>query len=104
MSMKITNHRDLEVYQRAFEAAMTVFQLSKKFPKEELYSLTDQVRRASRSVCAQLAEGWRRRRYLAAFVNKLNEAEAEVAETQVWIEFSVHCQYMSAEEGRKLYS
>jgi four helix bundle protein len=103
VSKKITNHRDLDVYQRAFEAAMTIFELSKSFPKEERYSLTDQIRRASRSICAQVAEGWRRRRYEAAFTNKLNEAEGEVAETQVWIEFSVHCQYMPAEEGRKLY-
>jgi len=103
VSKKITNHRDLDVYQRAFEAAMTIFKLSKTFPKEECFSLTDQIRRASRSVCAQIAEGWRRRRYEAAFINKLNEAEGEVAETQVWIEFSVRCQYMSAEEGRGLY-
>jgi four helix bundle protein len=101
VSKKITNHRDLEVYERAFEAAMTIFDLSKSFPKEERYSLIDQVRRASRSVCAQIAEGWRRRRYEAAFINKLNEAEGEVAETQVWIEFSVRCQYMRAEGGRK---
>jgi four helix bundle protein len=103
VSKKITNHRDLEVYQRAFEAAMTLFELSRRFPKEESYSLTDQIRRASRSVCAQLAEGWRRRRYKAAFINKLNEAEGEAAETQVWIEFGVRCRYMAAEEGRKLY-
>src|SRR5438132_953149 len=104
MNKKITNHRDLDVYQRAVEAAMTIFSLSKKFPKEELYSLTDQIRRSSRSVCAQIAEGWRRRRYQAAFINRLNEAEGEVAETQVWIEFSVRCEYMTPEEGRKLYS
>jgi len=104
VNKKITNHRDLEVYQRAFEAAMTIFEISKGFPKEERYSLTDQIRRASRSVCAQIAEGWRRRRYEAAFVNKLNEGEGEVAETQVWIEFAVRCQYMAREEARKLYS
>jgi four helix bundle protein len=103
VSKKITNHRDLDVYQRAFEAAMSLFEISKKFAKEERYSLTDQIRRASRSVCAQIAEGWRRRRYEAAFINKLNEAEGEVAETQVWIEFSVRCDYMTPEDGRKLY-
>ena len=104
MAKKITNHRDLDVYERAFEAAMTIFEISKAFPKEERWSLTDQIRRASRSVCAQIAEGWRRRRYEAAFINKLNEAEGEVAESQAWPEFSVRCQYMTPEEGRKLYA
>jgi four helix bundle protein len=103
MSRKIMNHRELEVYQRAFEAAMAIFRLTKSFPKDERYSLVDQIRRASRSVCANIAEGWRRRRYEAAFINKLSEAEGEAAETQVWLEFSVQCEYMSAEKGRELY-
>jgi four helix bundle protein len=103
VSKKIMNHRDLDVYQRAFDASMIIFGFSKTFPKEERYALTDQIRRASRSVCGQIAEGWRRRRYEAAFINKLNEAEAEVAETQVWIEFAVRCEYMSPDDGRKLY-
>jgi four helix bundle protein len=103
MKKKVTNHRDLEVYQRAFNAAMTIFELTKTFPREERYSLVDQFRRASRSVCAQIAEGWRRRRYQAAFINKLNEAEGEAAEVQVWIEFSVHGAYIEAEQGRELY-
>ena len=81
-------HQDLEVYQLAFAAAMEIFELSKKFPVEERYSLTDQIRRSSRSVCANLAEAWRKRRYKAAFIAKLSDCESEAAETQVWIEFS----------------
>jgi four helix bundle protein len=79
---KIQSHLDLDVYQLAFESAMRIFELSKQFPKEETYSLTDQIRRSSRSVCANITEGWRKRRYEAAFVNKLTDAEAEAAETQ----------------------
>jgi four helix bundle protein len=97
-------HRDLEVYQLAFAVAMEIFELSKKFPVEERYSLTDQIRRSSRSVCANLAEGWRKRRYQGAFVAKLSDCEAEAAETQVWIEFAVKCNYLDLEIARKLYS
>jgi four helix bundle protein len=103
MSKKITIHRDLEVYQKAFDAAMRIFELSKSFPKEETYSLIDQIRRSSRSVCANLAEAWRKRRYEKAFISKLSDAEGEAAETQVWLEFAVKCYYMSREEGRSLY-
>ncbi|AFY46968.1 S23 ribosomal protein [Nostoc sp. PCC 7524] len=99
----IQDHKDLEVYKMAFDAAMTIFELSKKFPVEERYSLTDQIRRSSRSVCANFAEGWRKRRYQAAFVAKLNDCEAESAETQTWIEFAVRCNYMDVEIGRQLY-
>jgi four helix bundle protein len=99
----IRSHTDLEVYQRAFEAAMKIFQLSKAFPKEERYSLTDQIRRSSRSVCANLAEAWRKRRYQAAFVSKLNDSEAEAAETQSWLQFSVKCEYMQREPAELLY-
>jgi len=88
----------------AFEAAMRIFQLTKGFPKEETYSLTDQIRRSSRSVCSNIAETWRKRRYEAAFVSKLNDAEAEAAETQVWLEFSVKCNYLDADIGRELYA
>jgi hypothetical protein len=77
MSEKIMRHQDLEVYRRAFEAAMQIFEISKQFPKEETYSLTDQVRKASRSVCTNMAEAWRKRRYEAAFVSKLTDAEGE---------------------------
>jgi four helix bundle protein len=101
--MKISRHQDLEVYKKAFQAAMRLFDLSKSFPKEERYSLTDQIRRCSRSVCANLAEAWRKRRYEAAFVSKLNDSEGEAAETQTWIEFAVQCGYLNRESGRELF-
>jgi four helix bundle protein len=82
---------------------MRIFEVSKGFPKEEAYSLTDQIRRSSRSVCAQIAEGWRKRRYPAAFVSKLQDAQGEAAETQVWVEFAVRCEYLSREIGRELH-
>jgi len=104
MGEKIKTHRDLDVYQMAFEAAMRIFELTKGFPREETYSLTDQVRRSSRSVCSNIAEAWRKRRYEAAFVSKLNDAESEAAETQVWLEFSVKCAYLDANAARELYT
>lgn len=95
MSQKlIQNHEDWEVYQIAFEAAMQIFELSKKFLIEERYSLTDQIRRSSRSVCANLAEAWRKRLYKAAFVAKLSDSAAEAAETQTWLKFAVRCNYL----------
>jgi len=100
---KIQTHRDLDAYRKAFDTAMTIFQLSKTFPKEETYSLTDQIRRSSRSVCANLAEAWRKRRYEAALVSKLSDAETEAAETQVWLEFAVKCGYMDSDAARPLY-
>jgi four helix bundle protein len=100
---KITTHRELQVYQRAFDAAMEVFRLTRIFPNEERYALANQIRRSSRSVCAAIAEAWGRRRYQAAFINKLNEAEGEAAETQVWLEFCVACGYVKREEARTLY-
>ena len=103
MTSKIKTHEDLEVYRIAFKAAMKIFELSKKFPAEERYSLTDQIRRSSRSVCSNLAEAWRKRRYRAAFLAKLNDSEAEAAETQVWIQFAVKCGYMEPDDGRELY-
>jgi four helix bundle protein len=104
MGARIFSHRELEVFQNSMEAAMKIFECSKTFPKEEIYSLTDQVRRSSRSVCANIAEAWRKRRYGAAFIAKLSDAEAEAAETQVWIEFAVKCGYLSADDARPLYS
>ncbi|MBD2580148.1 four helix bundle protein [Oscillatoria sp. FACHB-1406] len=100
---RVRTHEDLEVYQRAFEAAMAIFELSKRFPLEERYSLTDQIRRCSRSVCANLAEAWRKRRYKAAFVAKLSDSEAEAAEVQVWLKFAVKCGYLELNTGRELY-
>ncbi len=99
----IRSHTDLQVYQRAFEAAMKVFESSKGFPKEERYSLTDQVRRSSRSVCANLAEAWRKRRYKASFVSKLSDSETEAAETQVWLQFAVKCGYLTRSAAAELY-
>lgn len=99
----IKSHEDLVVYQKAFDVAMSIFELSKTFPVEERYSLTDQIRRSSRSVCANLAEAWRKRRYQAAFIAKLSDCEAEAAETQVWLKFAVKCQYLDLEQGRELY-
>jgi four helix bundle protein len=101
--MKIRSHRDLEVYRKAFEAAMRLFELSKGFPREETYSLTDQMRRSSRSVCANVAEAWRKRRYEKAFISKLSDAESEAAETQVWIEFALKCDYIAREQANELY-
>ena len=86
------------------EAAKDVFLLSKRFPKEETYSLTDQIRRSSRSVCANIAEAWRKRRSEAFFVSTLNISEAEAAETQVWLQFAVECGYENAEDTRPLYA
>ena len=101
--MKITRHQELDVYKKAFESAMSIFELTKSFPKEETYSLTDQIRRSSRSVCANLAEAWRKRRYEAAFIAKLNDSEGEAAETQTWIEFAVACKYVDRDLARELY-
>ena len=82
---------------------MSLFELSKAFPKDEMYSLTDQMSRASRSVCANIAEAWRKRRYGPHFISKLSDAEAEAAETQVWIEFAVKCGYLAPPAARPLY-
>ena len=100
----IQYHWEFDVYQLSVEAAMRIFELTKSFPKQETYSLTDQIRRSSRSVSGQIAEAWRRRKYEAAFINKLNEAEGEAAETQVWLEYSVKCDYMSRETGKELHA
>jgi len=92
----------LEVYLLAFDAAMEIFEISKEFPKEEKYSLTDQVRRSSRSVCSNIAEGWRKRKYKAVFINKLSDAGQEAAETQTWLEFALKCNYLDQETFDKL--
>lgn len=101
--MRIQKHTELDVYKKAFAVAMEVFEVSKSFPKEETYSLTDQIRRSSRSVCANLAEGWRKRRYEAAFVAKLSDSECEAAETQVWLEFAVKCGYLDRDRAAPFY-
>jgi four helix bundle protein len=103
MKKIVSKHQDLEVYRKAFEAAMQIFEISTSFSKEETYSLTDQIRRSSRSVCANIAEAWRKRRYIAAFISKISDAEGEAAETQTWIEFAVRCGYLDTEKGRELF-
>lgn len=100
----IRSHSDLRVYQQAFDIATQGFNVSRGFPIEERYSLTDQIRRSSRSVTANIAEAWRKRRYPAAFVSKLNDAEAEAAETQSWLQHSVACGYLEMDSGRTLHA
>ena len=90
--------RELTGYQKAFETAMEIFYLSKSFPVEERYSLTDQIRRSSRSVCANFAEAYRKRRYVNHFISKLTDCDAENSETNVWLEFAHKCGYLSNEK------
>jgi four helix bundle protein len=99
---RIRSVRELDVYKLAFETAMEIFRISEAFPKEETYSLTDQMRKSSRSVCTNLAEGWRKRRYKAVFVNKLSDAAQEAAETQTWLEFALACKYIDEKTFEKL--
>lgn len=95
-------HRDLKVYQLAYTLAMQIFHDSKLFPKEERYSLMDQIRRSSRGVAANIAEAFRKRRYPNMFINKLSDSDAEAAETQVWLDFSRDCGYLSKERYEQL--
>ncbi len=99
---RISSVRELEVYKLAFGTAMEIFEISKTFPKEEKYSLIDQMRRSSRSVCANIAECWRKRKYKAVFVNKLSDAAQEAAETQTWLEFALGCKYIDENTFEKL--
>ena len=99
---KINSHRDLEVYKLAFNCAMEIFQITKSFPAEERFSLTDQIRRASRSVCSNLAESWRKRRYPAVFINKLTDAQQEACETQTWLDFCLACEYINQQTFERL--
>ncbi len=91
---ELRHFRDLEVYQKAFNAAMRIYDITKSFPAEEKYSLIDQIRKASRSVCSNLAEAWRKRKYTAVFQNKLTDSMQEASETQCWLEFSLACKYI----------
>jgi len=102
MPQKIQSVRDLNVYKMAFDGAMKIFQLTKHFPNEEKFSLTDQIRRSSRSVCSNLAEAWRKRKYKAVFVNKLSDAMQEASETQTWLDFSLACRYIDDETFKKM--
>jgi len=91
---KIRTHRDLKVFRLSFDSGMEIFHLTKSFPKEELYSLTDQIRRSSRSVSGNLAEAFRKRKYPKHFVSKLSDSEGEAAETQVWLDYALACNYI----------
>ena len=99
----ITRYWQLEVYKMAKEGRQRIYDVSQKFPKEEMYSLTDQIRRASRSVCSHIAEAWGRRPYQADFVNKLNMAESEALETQSWLENAVECRYVEKDVATELF-
>jgi four helix bundle protein len=101
-SKRIQHFRDLDVYRKAFEAAMNIFEITRTFPPEERYSLTDQIRRSSRSVCANLAEVWPKRKYPAVFRNKLTDSMQEASETQSWLEFSLACKYINNDVFRRL--
>jgi len=92
--------RDLLVYQLAYKLAMEIFQVSKRFPKEEKYSLTDQIRRSSRSIVANLAEAYRKRQYPKHFLSKLSDSDSELAETIVWLDFSKDCEYITCDEHK----
>ncbi|MCB0102350.1 MAG: four helix bundle protein [Anaerolineales bacterium] len=100
--VELKGHRDLKVYQLAYKLAMDIFNLSKSFPKEEKYSLTDQIRRSSRSVTANIAEGFRKRQYPKMFVSKLADADGEATETQVWLDFGKDCEYLNPEKHKEL--
>jgi len=100
---QIQTHKDLKVFQVSYKAALDIYQLTKTFPKEEIYSLTDQIRRSSRSVPANIAEAWRKRRYPKSFISKLSDSETEAAETQVWLDFSLDFNYISADVHMELY-
>ena len=93
---------DLMVYQKAFEQAMRIFEITKRLPKEEQYSLTDQMRRASRSVCTNIGEAYRKRRYPAHFVSKLTDADAEATETMIWLDFSLSCGYLQVQDHTEI--
>jgi four helix bundle protein len=90
----LRHFRDLDVYQKAFKAAMRIYEITKSFPADEKYSLVDQIRRSSRAVCSNLAEAWRKRKYEAVFKNKLTDSMQEASETQSWLEFSLACKYI----------
>lgn len=100
---KIKTHKDLKVFALSFEAGMEVFEISKLFPKEEMYSLTDQIRRSSRSVSGNIAEAFRKRRYPKSFIVKLSDSEGEAAETQVWLDYALACNYLEKDRHVKLF-
>jgi four helix bundle protein len=100
---KIRSHKDLKVYQLAYEAALEIHEITKSFPREERYSLTDQIRRSSRSVCSNIAEAFRKRRYSKNFISKLSDSEAESGEVQVWLDLSESFKYIDNKTHNDLY-
>ncbi|MGI9069687.1 MAG: four helix bundle protein [Pyrinomonadaceae bacterium] len=98
----IRSYKELRVYQAAIEAAMRIFEITKRFPPEERFSMVDQMRRSSRSVCSNIAEAWRKRRYPAHFASKLSDSEGEAEETRVWLEIAFRCGYISKTEADEL--
>ncbi len=104
MAEAIKSFRELRVYQSAMDTAMEIFAMSKKFPSEEKYSLTDQMIRASRSVCANMGEAWRKRRYKAAFISKLSDSETEAGEMQVHLEVAMRCTYISEKNFQEFFN
>jgi len=103
MGERIQRFQDLKVYKLAFELQQEIFELTKTFPKEEIYSLTNQIRKSSRSIGGNIAESWQKRRYNAHFISKLTDADGEQAETQHWLDTSLACEYISTEEHGKLF-
>jgi four helix bundle protein len=103
MGERIERFQDLKVYQLAFELQQEIFELTKTFPKEEIYSLTNQIRKSSRSIGANISESWQKRRYNAHFISKLTDADGEQAETQHWLDTSLTCEYISSEEYGRLF-
>ena len=95
----IRSYKELRVYQAAIDAAMRIFEVTKRFPAEERFSMVDQMRRASRSVCANIGEAWRKRRYPAHFASKLSDSEGEAEETRVWVDLALRCGYISSTEA-----
>ena len=98
------SYKNLIAYQKAFSSAMKIFKISKKIPKEEVFGLTSQIRRSSRSVCSNFAEGYRKRKYEAHFISKLTDADMENKETQVWLDFALACEYITTIEYNDLYN
>src|SRR6266699_1752162 len=102
MSEKISSFKDLRVYKLAFELQQEIFEISKRFPAEERYALTDQIRKASRSIGANIAEAWQKRRYIAHFVSKLTDADGEQAESQHWLNTAAACAYVPEKDQKVL--
>ncbi len=103
-SLRPRGHKDLKAFDLAYKLSMEIFNRTKAFPEEERYSLTSQIRRSSRSVAGNIAEGYRKRQYPAMFLSKLADADAEATETQVWLDFARDCGYVSAERHKQLIS